>query len=417
MTVAWNDGWRGGVLFSDDEGKSWRRGEQKMFPDNLSDPTRLWAGTEFRINALKADPFNDQTLFFTEWWGIWRSDDGGSSWHEKIKGAPNTVAEDILAQRDGTLYVATMDNGLLKSLDGGKSFTPIYPVGAYDNRVNGHVWRVCNADASNSKLIATASPWFDKLNQVVLIDAIDEHFEIVRHGLPGKRPAVNTMWEAGYPRALAVDPKDPKRVYLGIDGDDGGGLFISDDGGKSWEYSKGQPACKRVFNALAVDPSDTNRIYWGAYSENGNAGGIYLSEDRGMTWKQVFDQVNKVFNLAIAKDGTVYVAGDEKGPVLYVSQDHGKTWKLLNRFGDEGAVTGICLNGKDEKKIAIGTAKWNAKKNAHLVYISEDSGVHWEDYTSDLPFSSGINTITYSSKDGYLYVAESGSSIYKVKWP
>ena len=125
--------------------------------------------------------------------------------------------------------------------------------------------------------------------------------------------------------------------------------------------------------------------------------------------------MNKVFNLTIAKDGTVYAAGDQKGAVLYVSQDQGKSWKFLNRFADEGAVTGICLAGQNANKIAIGTTKWHGK-NEGLVYVSEDGGIHWKDYTGNLPLSAGISAMAYSSKEGCLYVSESASSVYKIKW-
>ena len=38
--------------------------------------------------------------------GTWRSDDGGSSWHEKIIGAPNTVATQVVVTPNGDVYVA-----------------------------------------------------------------------------------------------------------------------------------------------------------------------------------------------------------------------------------------------------------------------------------------------------------------------
>ena len=44
-------------------------------------------------------------------------------------------------------------------------------------------------------------------------------FQPVTTGLPGYTIRPNTMWGQGHPRALAVDPKNPQNIYLGIDGD------------------------------------------------------------------------------------------------------------------------------------------------------------------------------------------------------
>ena len=86
MLAAWNDGWKGGITHSSDGGKSWKQWDKDMNADISSNPTRAWAGVHGRINALKADPFDSNVLFRTDWWGVWRSDDGGVTWNEKIKG-------------------------------------------------------------------------------------------------------------------------------------------------------------------------------------------------------------------------------------------------------------------------------------------------------------------------------------------
>lgn len=76
-------------------------------------------------------------------------------------------------------------------------------------------------------------------------------------------------------RAIAVDPADPKNVYLG--GFDG--LFKSTDAGESWKAaSKGLGDIE--VRAVVIDPLNPKNVYVGGYR-----GGIFKSVDGGATWK------------------------------------------------------------------------------------------------------------------------------------
>ncbi len=407
ILVAWVDGWKGEIVESDDGGHIWKPATQKMIPDKILNPTRIWAGSEVQVNALKINPFDPNVLFRTDFWGVWRSDDGGKNWKEKINGAPNTVGSDVVVTEDGTVYAATMDNGLLKSADGGKHYETLFPAKGYKKEINGHVWRILTA--GSGKIIATSSPWDKNVNQVILSNDGGKSFEIINEGLPAQRPKANTMWWEGFARALAVDPQNTNNIYLGIDGDDGGGFFVSNNAGRHWKYPKIQPPCKRIYNALAVDPSNPNRLFWGGY---GKDGGIYLSEDKGDSWKLVFNQMFKIFDLAIGKDGVIYVGGEKQGACLYLSQDHGKTWKLLKKFSEKGSVEAICLLPGDGKKMALSSHQWDELANGR-VHFSNDGGKNWVDITGDLPPGSGMAAIAYDKKSGYLYGIRYAGSVYR----
>ena len=412
MAVAWNDGWKGGVAFSGDFGKSWIDQDQKMFPDAVLNPTRAWAGPQSRINAVRIDPFNDKVLFRTDWWGVWRSDDGGANWQEKIKGTANTVGSDIAVSSSGDVYATSMDDGLLKSSNGGQTYQAVYPSKSYDPEINGHVWRV--RELTEEKILMTASPWYGSLTQIALIDAKTGQFKVVREGLPSQRPKKETMWGEGYPRALAVDPSDPRKVYLGIDGDDGGGLYVSSDGGEHWNCSKGQPSYRKIYNALAVDPTSPNRIFWGTYSQSIEEGGVYVSEDQGSSWKRIFVGVRKVFNLTVAPDGTVYVCGDRSGPCVFVSKDHGRHWKLIGHFGKEGSATAVILIPQHPEVLMVGTTLWHDQTGGS-VYLSADGGASWKDMLGDLPEGAGITAMAYDPKSSFLYITRQAGSVYKTR--
>jgi photosystem II stability/assembly factor-like uncharacterized protein len=77
------------------------------------------------------------------------------------------------------------------------------------------------------------------------------------------------------PRALAVDPRDRGRVYVGTFDD---GIFVSDDAGESWRQPEAPPADARVL-ALAASQAE-DHVYAGTEPSN-----LYRSEDRGRTWE------------------------------------------------------------------------------------------------------------------------------------
>ncbi len=410
--VWWVEGtWNGGVVASRNEGKTWTRRDKRFF-DAVSNPTRKWATKTPRTNALRVSPHDPGVMFRTDWWGVFRSDDAGRTWREKIRGAPNTVGSDIRFGPDGSLYVATMDNGLLRSRDGGKSYEPLFPVGRWERAKNGHVWRVLILDAEGRRILATSSPFAEDVNQVIRSSDGGRTFELVRHGLPSKRPRKNTMWPMGYPKALAFHPDHPEVVYLGIDGDDEGGLFISRDGGGTWSRSPAQPASRRIYNGLAVDPVEPSRLYWGAFGENG---GVYLSENGGKSWRKVLGAVTKVIDIAAASDGSVYAAAGGDGPELWVSRDRGLQWSFLKRFEEKGtACEALAIHPTRAETLAVSTIRWGHSAGGQI-YLTRDSGGSWEDVTGDLPYGTGAAAMAFDPGGEWLYLSRYAGSVYRTR--
>lgn len=411
LLAGWRDGWEGGVFLSLDNGRTWRDIERNLKYDESQNPTRVWTKNFGRVNSVVFDTFDQNTIYFTDWWGAWRSNNNGRSWNEKIYGAPNTVGSDIHITSQGEIYVATMDNGLLRSTDGGKSYKPLFPKKGYRKDINGHVWRIITNPKNPKNVIATSSPWDENVNQVIISQDGGVNFITVRDGLPARRPRINTMWEKGYPKAITLDPKRPDIIYLGIDGDDGGGLFISHDGGWHWKHSKGQPGSRRIYNALAVDPTNFNRLFWGAY---GKRGGVYVTEDNGESWECVFNRMTEIFDLAINLKGWIYAAGYLNGPAVFVSKDHGKSWALLKKFPGKGSAEALFIHPQDSRKICVSTVRWHRRVDGRI-YWSENAGQHWSEITGDLPSGSGTAAIAYNPKDSYLYIIRYGDSVYKTK--
>ena len=87
------------------------------------------------------------------------------------------------------------------------------------------------------------------------------------------------------PNGLAVDPQSPDRLYLaswaratGMHGD-GGGIFLSEDGGKSWKQVLEKD--RHIYD-ITVDPQDPNVLYATGFESS-----AWKSADRGLHWTRI----------------------------------------------------------------------------------------------------------------------------------
>jgi photosystem II stability/assembly factor-like uncharacterized protein len=105
--------------------------------------------------------------------------------------------------------------------------------------------------------------------------------EVVRFTLTGEHAHnAQTVLDVAAPTRVAVDPRDPNRVYVGTFDD---GLYATEDGGESWRESSEGVADRRVMS-VAVSPSHQvagmSVVYAGTEPSN-----LYRSEDGGKTWQ------------------------------------------------------------------------------------------------------------------------------------
>jgi hypothetical protein len=99
-------------------------------------------------------------------------------------------------------------------------------------------------------------------------------------------------------------------------------ISVSDDGGETWAS---QALEGKAIENLTVDPR-TSRVVYAMV----NGGGIYRSEDGGLVWQRVPEDLRNALPVfaAVSADGVVYVSG-ESTPVLH-SADNGATWLPLS---------------------------------------------------------------------------------------
>ena len=380
-------GWNGRFFYSNNGGDTWTEVSQ-LTPDAAANPTLANEhGKTCGLSAprnLALNPLNPQELYIAANWRPCHSADGGRTWTERVRGADISCVYDLRFHR-GRTYASAMDEGVLVSEDRGGSWRALWPL-KYDPKLGGHYWRLALSDNDGlDRIVSTCSSWDTRLPGVIVASE-DGGKTFASHsaGLPQTVPHANTMWGNGAPRALAADPKNPKVIYLGLDGDPtqgqpGGGVFKSEDGGGTWAALPGQPGSRRMFFGLAVDPTDSRRLYWGACAQGG---GLYRSEDGGASWQHVFKNEQWLFNVHVAADGTVYCPGNN----LWRSTDHGQTWKPLTSFPFSSRIIVALESDPDNaQRLWFATTTWGSEADGD-VYETCDGGQTWQVITADLPY-------------------------------
>ena len=214
------DARRGRVLRSDDAGRTWRVSKRRFRVHGNAD----WRQAGSRLAVDPADP--DVVLLGTRQDGLWRSDDGGQDW-ERLAGLPEarTTADEDPAgvtfllfdggqdrRGDATegLWAGVEGVGVLRSEDAGESWDVVHPTPDGIPR---------DAEiASNGNLYVVVA---------------GGGAQVLRVSPDGT--TVDTIGPGGTPSVVAVDPKDPDRLFVGDEGVRDGFFWRSEDGGDNWD--------------------------------------------------------------------------------------------------------------------------------------------------------------------------------------
>ena len=414
LHVITSEGFNGYVATTRDNGKTWERVSRFTAerPANPTLPGNGDTGTITGLSNLAISPADPDRLHLSCNWNPCFSTDGGRTWRERCTGADITCFHDIRFL-DGKVYGAAMDEGTLVSEDGGNEWKALFPP-KWQAGLSGHHWRVLPQRLENgsTRIISTVSPWahgHDFPVKVIVSEDGGNRFTEAK-GLPAYRTHANTMWGEGHGRALAADPKRPDILYLGIDGDPadgdaGGGIFKSVDGGKNFTRLANQPGSLRMFYGLAVDPTDTRRIVWGACGEGA---GVYVSEDGGDSWRKAPDLNDWIFNVEITPSGILYAGGSR----LWRSDDSGKHFRAVGELVP-GTVTGIAVDPDNEARIWCSVTTWSGDADGG-VFESLDGGRTWRAITGDIPYRKPL-ILRYNREKRELWAA--GPAVFKLQRP
>jgi photosystem II stability/assembly factor-like uncharacterized protein len=197
---------------------------------------------------------------------------------------------------------------------------------------------------------------------------------------------------------IALDPDDPNTVYAG------GGyqqyylsnwvphLFKTTTGGSEWiEITPNDwSSSGNNIQCLVVDPFDSQRIWAGL-----NTTGLWLSQDGGQTWESSLPFVNAKCLIAHPKASALVFCGSYRNGLLFTT-DGGNTWNEMND-GLPDSVRILCMDlDLAQKTLYIGTEE-NGVYRCSLGAL--DVGENADDTIPDNPvlepnYPNPFNTVT-----------------------
>jgi photosystem II stability/assembly factor-like uncharacterized protein len=148
-----------------------------------------------------------------------------------------------------------------------------------------------------------------------------------------------------------------------------GALYKSTDGAETWT-AVSLPEGVNGPNGLAIDPKDPRRLYLAAWARaqgiHGEGGGIYLSENGGRSWRRVLDRDQHVYDITVEpRDPKVmYAAGFESS--VWRSLDRGEHWARVPGFNFKWAHR-VIPDPADPARIYVttfGGSVWHGPVNA-----------------------------------------------------
>jgi photosystem II stability/assembly factor-like uncharacterized protein len=224
-------------------------------------------------------------------------------------------------------------------------------------------------------------------------------------------PAQAQVWQAVGPaggdvRALASDPAHPEILYLGTTD---GAIFASHDAGAEWVplglVGENQNA---VVTAIIVDPRDSARLYAATWTREsaGEGGGVFLSSDGGKSWRGSGLAGQAVRALAqAASDPAILVAGALDG--VFLSRDSGATWQRITPSGDAELrnFDSLAIDPRDPQVIYAGTF--------HLPWKTTDGGQHWTAIHAGMIDDSDVLSLLTDAENPQRIFASACSGIYR----
>ena len=313
----------GGLWRTDDAGGSWRNISDGFFRTSTigaiavapSDDNVLFVGTGEHSIRGQSSTYGD---------GVYKSTDQGRTWtHVGLAATKQISAVRIHPKNPDVVYVAaqgdrwkgTPERGIYRTIDGGKTWSLILKG---ENATSGAA--DLSMDATNPRILY-ASMWDHQRTPWK-----------VRSGGSGSGVWKSTdggdTWTRlteGLPKlvgkiGVSVSPANPDRVYAIVEAENGG-LFRSDDAGKTWRLTSGDRLIQTrswYYMNISADPKNAD-VVWVSNAP------LLRSIDGGRTFQSVPATHGDNHGLWINPTDSRYMINANDGGAS-VSLDGGKSW-------------------------------------------------------------------------------------------
>lgn len=401
----------GGLWRSRNAGISW----EPIFDDqpvhsigalavNQSNPDVIWVATGEGNPRNSANAGN----------GIYKSIDGGRSWAHLGLENSRTIHRLILhptnpdvayAGVQGPAWGEGEERGVYKTTDGGDTWTRIL----FANEKTGIADLVMDP-VNPDKLIAAMWefrrwPYFMKSGGegsglFITYDGGDTWEERTsEHGLPE-----GELGRIG----LSIAPSDPSVVYAIVEAKENVWLRSEDGGHNFEEINRGQAVTNRPFyyNDIFVDPVNEHRVYW-------LSSGVRVTNDGGRTFESIPPQGTPGGGIHpdhhawwIHPDDADYIIEGNDGG-LNISRDRGKTWRFVENIpvaqfyhiNVDNEIPYNVMGGLQDNGSWIGPA-----------YVWKAGGIRNSDWR-EVGFGDGFDVTVMPDNERFMYSMSQGGNL------
>ncbi len=426
-----------------------------QYPDNLlaglqwRDVGPMRAGRSFGVAGHVSQP--DTFYFGSVGGGVWKTENAGRTWFPiSDKGIPiGSIGAIAVAPSDAnTVYVGTGESdirsqnsygiGMFKSKDAGRTWTHI---GLENTRQIGRVV----VDPLNANRVYVAA-----LGSIYSPNPDRGVYRSLDGGATWKKILFNTKDPNNVGAIdIALNPKNPRVLYASLWATrrppwsvyapsymPGSGLYKSIDGGDTWKkLGGGMPDDDFVGRiGISVSTSNPNRL-WAVVDHIGASvaaplrgggggtpptakGGVYLSDDAGVTWKLV-NKETRLWGRGWYFSGvTVDPVNPDRAYVIntatYMTLDAGKTFVPVKGAPGGDDYHQLWINPKDPNRMVLSSdqgtvvsvdgsktwSTWYNQPTAQIYHVSADNRFPYWLYGAQQD-SGGVGVSTFS-REGVL---------------
>lgn len=391
--------------------------------------------------------------------GVYRSDDAGKKWRQvnsnRINIARSWYYMEIFADPQNENVVYVLNAPVMKSIDGGKSFSNI-PVPHGDNH---HLWinphdnkNMINSNDGGANISFNGGrSWSTQQNQPTsqFYRVITDN--LVPYNVYGGQQDNSAIaiasrtndggidWKDWYSVAggesafIAFDPDNPETVY--------GGTYQGNIS-KWTKSSRTQKSIKEYPElGLSIAPKDSRYRYnWNApiisspHDRNtiyhaGNV--VFKTTNEGVTWTEVSpdltknekdkhgpggapytneaaggENYNTITSLVESQheEGVLY-AGTDDG-LLHITQNGGASWQNITPKGiPDGIINSIDISEHDPATVYIVIMRYKSQDLSSYIFKSNDYGKNWTKIVNGLDDPNGFTRVVRADKKrkGLLY--------------
>ena len=395
----------GGVFLSDDAGQTWRLVSKEQRLDS-----RGWY-----FNGVAVDPVNADRAYIINT-TTYMTTDGGKTF-VPIKGAPggDDYHQMWINPKDGNRMVLSSDQGVVVSVDGGKTWSSWY---------NQPTAQLYHLSADNR------FPWW-------LYGAQQDSGGVAVSTMSNEGTLSFRNWEpaclAGESDTVVPDPKDGNILY-----------------------GSGAERCDQRLNVMLpagplppADPNNPNRKTWSLpqvfsladeamYYANQF---VFRTRDRGKTWQKISSDLTRLqpavppnLDPVTAKDidqpmtdrfGVVYAIGPSPlkadllwvgtdDGLIYVSRDDGREWISVTppELTPWSKISQIEASHFDVLTAYASVDRHRLTDNKPYIYRTRDGGKTWQNAVAGIPEGAYVNSVKEDPKTKGLLFAATELRVY-----